>query len=192
MFEEGLRISEDLRAVSQELEIPIITAVQTNTDGMNSDDISLKNISQSRGIAHTADFIGILYKSKEERDKEKENGKGMIEKFSLKIEKSRFGGAGNTIEIAYNNRTLSMCDYEKVQHLVSTVSSSPDDGNEKSVDCDSFLSDMFGVLSDKAKSDLDGLLQRNQSVRQELQQVSELKSSTQVISSDDVLKEIGI
>lgn len=168
MFEEGLRISEDLRAVSQELEIPIITAVQTNTDGMNSDDISLKNISQSRGIAHTADFIGILYKSKEERDNEKANGKGMIEKFSLKVEKSRFGGAGNTIEIAYNNRTLSMCDYDKVQHLVSTVSSSPDDGNEKSVDCDSFLSDMFGVLRDKAKS------------------------STQVISSDDVLKEMGI
>ena len=159
MFEEGLRISEDLRAVSQELEIPIITAVQTNTDGMNSDDISLKNISQSRGIAHTADFIGILYKSKEERDNEKENGKGIIEKFSLKVEKSRFGAAGNTIEIAYNNRTLSMCDYEKVHHLVSTISTN---NPEEKADCDSFLSDMFGVLSDKAKSDLDGLCQRNQ------------------------------
>lgn len=171
------------------MEIPIITAVQSNTEGMNSDEISLKNISQSRGIAHTADFIGILYKSQEERDNEKANGKGIVERLSLKIEKSRFGVAGNTIDIAYNNRTLSMCDYENVQHLVSTISTNKP---EEKADCDSFLSDMFGVLSDKAKSDLDGLCQRNQSVRQELQQVSRLKSSTQGISSDDVLKEIGI
>lgn len=129
MFEQGKKLSEEMRSISQEINIPIITAVQSNTEGMNNDDVSMKNISQSRAIAHTADFIGILYKSKEDRDYEKENGKQMIERLYLKIEKSRFGVAGNSIELGFNNRTLKIQDWDNVKHLVSTIEK-PEDENQ--------------------------------------------------------------
>jgi len=61
MFKDGLAVSEKLRALSYMFKCPVISAVQSNTEGMNSETIGMENISESRGIAHTADFIAALY-----------------------------------------------------------------------------------------------------------------------------------
>ena len=140
MYEEGLRISEELRAISQKLEIPVITAVQSNTEGINSDDISLKNISGSRGIGHTADFIGILFKKEEDREKEKENGGAdTISRLILKVDKSRFGKVGNLIELGFNKNTLKIVDYDTVAMLSGTIANTnATSGNRVEIDDDIF------------------------------------------------------
>lgn len=61
MYKDGLSVSEELRSLSYKFEVPVISAVQSNSEGMNSDAIDMQNISESRGIAHTADFIGALF-----------------------------------------------------------------------------------------------------------------------------------
>ena len=98
MYLEGQRVSEQLRALSYRFEAPVVTAVQTNTEGMDTGDIGMKNISQSRAIAHTADFIMAIY-----------NDGGTIRG---KIIKNRLGSlpAESGIEFHRDDKTLFMED----------------------------------------------------------------------------------
>lgn len=61
MFKDGLAVSEELRALSYKFKCPVISAVQSNTEGMNSQDIDMQNVSESRGIVHTTDVLFALY-----------------------------------------------------------------------------------------------------------------------------------
>ena len=61
MFKDGLAVSEELRALSYKFKCPVISAVQSNTEGMNSQDIDMQNVSESRGIVHTTDALFALY-----------------------------------------------------------------------------------------------------------------------------------
>lgn len=61
MFMDGLEVSEKLRALSYIVGCPVISAVQCNSEGMNNKNVGMENISQSRGIAHTADFLMALF-----------------------------------------------------------------------------------------------------------------------------------
>lgn len=60
MYKDGLSVSEELRALSYQFKVPIISAVQSNSEGMNSDTIDMQNVAESRGIVHTADFLAAL------------------------------------------------------------------------------------------------------------------------------------
>ena len=53
-------IAEELRALAVEHELPIVTATQTNRDGINSSNIELNDISESVGLAMTADWLVAL------------------------------------------------------------------------------------------------------------------------------------
>lgn len=83
MFKDGLSVSEELRALSYKYNAPVISACQCNSEGMNSEDIDMQNISESRGIVHTVDFLAALYQTQEQR----EHGK-----LAFKILKNRLGG----------------------------------------------------------------------------------------------------
>lgn len=61
MFKDGLSVSEELRALSYKYNAPVISACQCNSEGMNSEEIDMQNISESRGIVHTVDFLAALY-----------------------------------------------------------------------------------------------------------------------------------
>ena len=61
MFKDGMAVSEELRRLSYIFNVPVISAVQCNTEGMQSSDIDMQNVSESRGIVHTVDALFALY-----------------------------------------------------------------------------------------------------------------------------------
>lgn len=102
MFSEGLEVSEKLRAISYKFAKPVISAVQSNSEGMNNENIGMEHISQSRGVAFTADFLMALYQTAESR----ENGLIMG-----RILKNRLGGmVGKTITFELNPESLNLYD----------------------------------------------------------------------------------
>lgn len=105
MYEDGKVISEELRKLSYDYEIPIITAVQCNSSGFNTADIGMENIAESRGIAHTADFIAGLYQTEEEQN----DGK-----FHMKILKSRLGDHKN-LTFQFDKHTMEFEDINDVE-----------------------------------------------------------------------------
>ena len=104
MYEDGKIISEQLRKLSYDLGIPVITAVQCNSSGFNTADIGMQNIAESRGIAHTADFIAGMYQTEDEQ----EDGV-----FHMKILKSRLGNKDN-MKFEFNSQTMEFKDINDV------------------------------------------------------------------------------
>ena len=61
MFKDGLEVSERLRAISYMFNVPVVSACQVNTEGMNNENVGMENLSQSRGVAFTTDFLMALF-----------------------------------------------------------------------------------------------------------------------------------
>ena len=106
LYEKCARISEELRAISCELKIPIITGVQANRQasggGYAGADIDMSNVSESSGITATADALFALYQLEGEREQ------GVI---NLKVLKNRLGGfVGSSIKFSVNYETLKVKD----------------------------------------------------------------------------------
>lgn len=102
MFLDGLDVSEKLRAISYEFKAPVISAIQTNTEGMNNENVGMENISQSRGIAFTADFLMALFQLQEDREN------GFIR---ARILKNRLGGqVGKVLQFTVNKHNLLLED----------------------------------------------------------------------------------
>ena len=102
MYLGGLDVSEKLRALSYKFEVPVITACQVNTLGMNSEDVDMAHISESRGIAHTGDYIQALFQTEENR------ADGVI---SVKVLKNRLGGrVGSVFPFRLDPETLVLTD----------------------------------------------------------------------------------
>lgn len=122
MFSEGLEVSEKLRAISYKFEKPVISAVQSNSEGMNNENIGMEHISQSRGVAFTADFLMALYQTTESR----ENGLIMG-----RILKNRLGGmVGKTVSFKLDPESLNMYDMSFNDDIPDAE---PSDGQMKGV-----------------------------------------------------------
>ena len=110
MFVDGLDVSEKLRAISYEMHCPVISAVQTNTEGMNNENIGMENISQSRGIAFTADFLMAMFQTSDDREQ------GFIRG---RILKNRLGGmVGKVIQFTLDPHSLVLCDMSSLDDAV--------------------------------------------------------------------------
>jgi len=83
MFKDGMAVSEELRALSYKYSVPVISAVQSNSEGMNTDEIDMQNVSESRGIVHTTDALFAIYQTPEQREA------GLL---GFKVIKNRLGG----------------------------------------------------------------------------------------------------
>lgn len=59
-------VAEELRRVAQEMDIPIISACQTNRSGQISTDITLNDVGDSHGITKTADYMLSFYRMRED------------------------------------------------------------------------------------------------------------------------------
>lgn len=102
MYKDGLDVSEKLRALSYKYNMPVVTACQVNTAGMNNDHVGMENIAESRGIAHTADFIVGLFQTDQDRNNSQ---------ISTRILKNRLGGeVGKTVPFKLNASTLALTD----------------------------------------------------------------------------------
>ena len=111
-------ISEELRGLAVESGIPIVSANQTNRDGMNSNDLDLTDVADSIGQTMTADIIiGVT-------QTEEMNEQGL---YSFKVLKNRYGGRYNKcfVTVDYSKMRLSdapnMEDMENAD-IVSTSS----------------------------------------------------------------------
>lgn len=97
-------ISEDLRAFAQKNDVVVISATQTNRGGFDSTEVTMANIAESAGLAHTADNImAIIQDSEMNLDKQ----------YWLKLLKVRDGAGKHTkclLNIDYNYMILSETD----------------------------------------------------------------------------------
>lgn len=107
MFIDGLDVSEKLRAISYEYKVPVVSAIQMNREGMNNADAGMENISQSSGIAFTADFLLSLYRTEEDRKA------GLI---MGRILKNRLGGqVGKVVAFQLDESNLLLEDTNPMQ-----------------------------------------------------------------------------
>lgn len=58
-------IAEEIRGLAIEFDVPIISATQTNRDGMNSSDVDLTNTSESIGLPQSVDLMFALISTEE-------------------------------------------------------------------------------------------------------------------------------
>jgi hypothetical protein len=137
MFMDGLDVSEKLRAISYEMKCPVISAVQTNSEGMNNENVGMENISQSRGIAFTTDFLMALFQTDDDREN------GMIQGRLLK---NRLGGmVGKVLHFKLDTESLTLAD----------VSYTPDMNIETFTDDDmgQIMTSTGGMMSDMQNID---------------------------------------
>jgi replicative DNA helicase len=102
MYQDILDVAEKLRALSYIYEVPVVTATQATTEGMNNENIGMEHVSESRGIAHTVDFLAGLYQMDEDRNN------GII---NMRLIKNRLGGyIGKVIPFKLNPESLVLHD----------------------------------------------------------------------------------
>ena len=104
LYEKAGRIAEELRAISSELKIPIVTATQQNrgTNGYAGEDIDMSSVSESSCISATADAMVAIFGL----DGDRECG---IKR--LKILKNRLGkGVDMQCRLHENQESLRMTD----------------------------------------------------------------------------------
>lgn len=91
-------IAEELRALAVEFDVPIVTATQTNREGMTASDPELTNTSESFGVPATADFMFALISTEEleqlnqimvKQLKNRYSDPGFFKKFVIGIDRSK-------------------------------------------------------------------------------------------------------
>ena len=112
-YERIKHVTEQVRAMSYLFECPIISATQLNRAGFDQDNPDLATISESIGLAATADVIVSIYQNEEDREL------GIIR---LGMMKNRYGPRGTTQAMRINYSTLSIEEADDIEF--------EDDGNE--------------------------------------------------------------
>ncbi len=82
MYEYIKAIAEELRGFAVELDVPIVSATQTNREGFKSSDPGIGDTSESFGLPATCDWFGVLISSEQLE---------ALGQMMLKQEKSRYG-----------------------------------------------------------------------------------------------------
>jgi KaiC/GvpD/RAD55 family RecA-like ATPase len=137
MFMDGLDVSEKLRAISYEMKCPVISAVQTNSEGMNNENVGMENISQSRGIAFTTDFLMALFQTDDDREN------GIIQ---ARLLKNRLGGqVGKVLHFKLGAGNLTLAD---VSYTPEAQTSFAD------VSIDSIMDSASGMISGMKNDDI--------------------------------------
>ena len=96
-YERGKTISEELRRLSSELNIPLLSAVQSTRSTYGESNMGMDGIADSIGIAHTADLIISIVQPEDL----KENSQMKFE-----IIKSRISPAGRSGIVNFDKKTL--------------------------------------------------------------------------------------
>ena len=107
LYEKCARISEELRAISCERKIPIVSAVQQNrSNGMYSgENVELSDVGESAGISATADALFALFRL---------DGDFEADQINLKILKNRLGGnVGTKMRFHTDRESLKISSMEK-------------------------------------------------------------------------------
>jgi len=104
-YERVKYVSEQIRAISYIFNCPVITATQLNRSGYNIENPNVETISESMGLANTADAIFNIYQTEEEREL------GVIH---LGVIKNRFGPNFGNILLRLDYSTLSLTQDDSI------------------------------------------------------------------------------
>ena len=105
-YERIKHVTEQIRAMSYLFECPIISATQLNRAGFDQDNPDLATISESIGLAATADVIVSIYQNDEDREL------GIIR---LGMMKNRYGPRGSTQAMRINYSTLTIEEADDIE-----------------------------------------------------------------------------
>lgn len=121
MYMDVKSISEELRAFSLEFQIPVVSVSQLNREGMKVSfkEVDFTYISESVGVAATADFVAIFGSGEDEAVYESE--------LFYKIVKNRLGGRVGVIDKFYTDaRSLKMYDSSELEQWIDDAKISND------------------------------------------------------------------
>lgn len=121
MYSDVKNISEELRAMSYEFKIPVVSVSQLNREGMNItfDEVDFTYISESIGVAATADLVAIFGSGEDKAVYESE--------LFYKIVKNRLGGRVGVVDkFFYDQRNLKMYDSSEVDQWFEDAAVSTD------------------------------------------------------------------
>lgn len=104
-YERIKSITEQVRAMSYLFECPIISATQLNRTGFDQDNPDLATISESIGLAATADVIVSIYQNPEDRE---------VNLIRLGMMKNRYGARGMTQAMSIDYSTLTIEQAEDI------------------------------------------------------------------------------
>ena len=107
-YERIKNVTEQVRAISYVFNCPIISATQLNRAGFDQDNPDLATISESIGLAATADVIMSIFQNDEDRDL------GIIR---LGMMKNRYGPRGMTQAMRIDYSTLSIEQADDIDDL---------------------------------------------------------------------------
>lgn len=109
-------VTEELRNLAVEWKCPLITAVQLNREAMGDKGgskavVTSKDISESRGVLDTADYVFIIEQTEAEKYSEKDsNGYGIKGIYRLRSDKNRNGDNGFTTPFIIDWRTMAITE----------------------------------------------------------------------------------
>jgi archaellum biogenesis ATPase FlaH len=111
MYERVGTTAQELRAITYKFLIPMICPTQFNTEGFDNVEPTMKNISESRAVAHVADVITSIWQGDGDRESNVINFKNL---------KNRLGGKINRkLSLKINYDTLRMTSMIGQQKQVS-------------------------------------------------------------------------
>jgi replicative DNA helicase len=108
MYGDVKKISEELRAIGFEFNIPVVSVSQLNRSGsfLTLEEVDMNSISESSGLGATADFVAILGSDEDAMVYESE--------VAYKICKSRFGHSGIINRLYLDDRSLKLYDVSEM------------------------------------------------------------------------------
>lgn len=112
-------VTEEMRNLAVQFECPVFTAAQINRNGMGDKGgtkgvVTAKDLSESRAILDTADYLLIINQT----DSEKKLGeKDHIAEQRIYIDKNRNGTSGDTLTFTIDYNTMSIIEGKKKRGL---------------------------------------------------------------------------
>lgn len=125
MYSSIKRVSEELRALALEFNLPVVSVSQLNREGffIQFSEVNFNHIAESMGIPATADFMAIMGTDEEQMIYESE--------ILYKITKSRIGGRVGAMEKFYlDKRSLKMYDSSEMDLWIEDATVSGDDRDQ--------------------------------------------------------------
>ena len=122
MYSTVKRISEELRALSFEFEVPVVSVSQLNREGsfVGFEEINFNYIAESIGLPATADLMCIMGEDEDNMIYQNE--------LCCKIVKNRLGGrVGEKFKLYYDARSLKMYDETEMEQWIQDRAISGDE-----------------------------------------------------------------
>lgn len=112
LYEKIKNITEQVRALSYTFQVPVLSATQQNRTASGKEQAGLNSVSESSGIAMTADVLLEIYQTDEDRE---------LNYYRVGFAKNRYGPVNLSVITKVNYETLKISDLELNADYVSSI-----------------------------------------------------------------------